>query len=785
MAEFVLTSLDQDDLDNLKNEARRVLAKHGGTFHLNGLDAEVEIIRDMWAVPHIYAKTTADLFFAQGFVHAQDRLWQMEVRRRLESGCLAEVFGSGSLAQDEFTRTIGFKRDIRRIYENLNEDYRIAVDSYAAGVNAWIEKHVDRLPIEFSLARHEPAPWEPTDVIGRGMAYNQAGIWPGKLLRARLLATLGRERAEQIDPLDPPVPFELDEELDLSWIGPEATFGHYRFFGYPERVLHSSYIGSNSWAVDTMASSTGAPLHCSDPHMAIGHPSNWYEVHLCGAGFNVIGASAPGSPGVIIGHNAEVAWGLTNASANIQDIFVEEFHPEDPLRYRVGNSWERAELEKHVIAVRGEGSIGLEVRITRHGPIVYSSRDGKYGLSLAWTGLMDDGPPSMFLLALDLDRARSVDEFHETLKKWNAPAMNFVFAGRDGRIRRVTASRFPIRKTGAGILPVPGWNTDYDWAGLSEPDQMPQELGARNHVILSANEKTTTDTSPLQISSEWDPGFRANRIRAFLAERRKVSVEDMAKLQCDVTSLPARELVPYLLAARASSDEEKAGQDLLRGWDYRLTAESAPAALYETTLRRCFFLLFRKKLGDPLFANYLESARAPVVALLNLLAHPDSYWFDEFGDDPIAGRDQLLMQALREGVAECKKKMGEDSAAWRWGKLHTMYLAHGAARTEALKQLFNIGPFEMPGDIHTVNNTGASFRFGHRQVACASYRQVVDLADFDNSRMVHIQGQSGQPESPHFADFVSLYTRGNYHPMLFSREAIESNAEARLVLIPD
>lgn len=781
MSDFTLTPLDPNDADALKAEARRVLALHDGAFPLTGLESKVEVIRDKWGVPHIYAETMADLFFAQGFVHAQDRFWQMEVRRRLESGRLAEAFGAGALEQDKFTRTIGLKRNVDEIYEQLTGDYRLAVDSYATGVNAWINAHTDKLPIEFSLSFHKPEPWKPTDVIGRGMAYNQAGIWPNKLIRARLLERLGRERAEQIDPLDPPIPFEIADGLDLSWIGKEAAFGHYRFFGYPDRVLHSSYIGSNSWTVDSMASATGAPLHCSDPHMAVGHPSNWYEIHLCGAGFDVIGGSAPGTPGVIIGHNPDVSWGLTNASANIQDVFVEEFRGGDPLQYRVGDSWVEAEIEAHSIPVRGSDPVELEVHITRHGPVVYSSEDARYGLSVAWTGLMDDGPPSMFLPMLDLNRAKDVDEFHEIVKGWNSPAMNFVFAGRDGRIRRISASRYPLRQKGTGVLPVPGWDKDYDWAGLAGPDAMPQEIGKRNHVILSANEKTTTDTSPVQTSSEWDPGFRANRIRAYLAERRKLTVDDMAELQCDVTSLPARELVPRFLALTPDSDEEQIAHDLLAGWDYKLAAESSAAAIYETALRRCFFLVFREKLGDDLFANYLENSRAPVIALLNLLNAPEPYWF---GDDPIAGRESMLRQALREGVAECTEKMGTDPAEWRWGRLHTMYLAHGASRSKALKELFNIGPFEMPGDIHTVNNTGASFRFGHRQVACASYRQIVDMADFDNSRMVHIQGQSGQPESPHFSDLALLYSRGEYHPMLFTRKAIESNEEARLYLDP-
>lgn len=784
---FTLTPLDPDDLDGLRAEARRVLARHDGSFNLRGLGHDVEVVRDNWGVPHIYADSIDDLFFANGFVHAQDRFWQMEVRRRLESGLLSEAFGAGSLGQDTFTRQIGLKRGVDDVYKSLDDETRLILDSYAAGVNAWIETHRDRMPIEFSLAQHTPEPWKATDIIGRGMAYNQSGIWPSKLFRARLIAEVGRENAEILDPLDPPQSFEAPEGLDYSWIGREAAFGHFRFFGFPERLLHSSYIGSNSWTVDGFASASGGPLHCSDPHMAVGHPSNWFEIHLCGAGFDVMGGSAPGTPGVVIGHNRDVVWGLTNASANVQDVYVEEFDPANPTRYRHGDGWREAEIETHQIPVRGGDPVELEVRITHHGPVVHESEDRRLGLAVAWNGLMDEGPPSMFLPILKHNRARDVDEFAQIIEEnWNAPAMNFVFAGRDGRIRRISASRYPIRNKGNGLLPAPGWDPDYDWKGLGGAAEMPKEIGKRNHVILSANEKTTTDASVLQTSSEWDPGFRANRIREFLAGRRKMTVDDMAELQTDYTSLPARELVPWLLSIEAETDDEKLAHDLLAGWDFRLNPDSVAAVVYETALRKCFFILFREKLGDDVFANYLESSRSPLLALLNLLMSPDEYWMGSLGDgDPLKGREYLLRKALAEAIGECREKLGEDPLEWRWGRLHTMYLQHGAARSKSLRRLFNIGPFEMGGDIHTVNNTGASFRFGHRQVACASYRHVVDMGDLDNSRSVHIQGQSGQPESPHFDDLAMLYTAGEYHPMLFTREAVEGAAESRLRLTPE
>lgn len=778
-------SLDLNDLESLRAEARRVLAETEGTFKLKGLQAGVEVVRDRWGVPHIFASTEEDLFFAQGFVVAQDRLWQLEVRRRMEWGRLAEAFGPGALAIDVFVRTIGLKRRAREAFESLDAGSQDAYRRYADGVNAFIEGSYDRLPIEYSLTMLEPEPFEPLDLIGFGMAYLQAGFWPGIVLRARLLDHFGTERLGDIDPKDPPDPLHVPEGMDYSWIGAEAIFGHYRLVGYTDQILHGAYIGSNSWVVDSYASKTGAPIHCTDPHLAVSAPSNWYEMHLCGGGYNVIGCTIPGTPGIVMGHNEHLAWGMTNASAHIQDVYVEELDPGDDSRYRRDGGYETAEVEVHEIPVRGAAEPHtLRVKLTRHGPIVYESPDGKYGLSVCWTAHHSGPAESTFAPAIRYGKAESVGKFQEIIEsEWCSPALNFVFCDGDGRIRRVTAGRVPKRNAGDGLLPQPGWDPSYDWAGLTGAAEMPKELGKRNHVILSANERITTDTSPHVVSKDWDPGFRANRIRAFLAERRKLGVDDMVELQTDVKSLPASEFAGYVLALDPVSDSVSLAQNVLEEWDYRLDASSVAAAVYEVALRRAVFVIFEHKFRKVDFAHWLEGSKAPWISLLDVLAEPSEYWFSEFDpEDPSKGRDKALARAVEEAVEYLRRELGEDHAEWRWGRLHTVYYKHTASRTPVLRKLFDVGPFEMGGDIHTVNNTGFLMRFGFRQLACASYRHIVDMSDFDRSLSVHHPGQSGQPESPHYADLAEVYTQGRYHPQLFSRRAIEENGEARLEL---
>jgi penicillin amidase len=813
-------ALDLSDFDALRREAQRVLPQVDGETHLSGLERPVSIIRDRWGVPHIFAKTARDLFFAQGFVHAQDRLWQMELRRRISSGRLAEVFGISALRRDIFARTLGFQRGLAQELEAADEETRAIVTAYTTGVNAFIEANRDRLPIEFQLVGFEPEPWTPLDVLTRAVAYNQGGIWPRKVLRARLVARFGADHARQLMPTDPDAPIEVPDGADYSWLSGDAVADHLESLGYPRddelvqrgvdlapgarwlgppeelevfAAAPDSAIGSNNWAVDGYKSVTGKPLLASDPHLGIAHPSHWYEMHLVGPThdgrryYNVSGCSTPGQPGIVIGRNARIAWGLTNASADIQDVYIEEFDPHDWSRYRTGDGWAEATVIEETFAVRGEAAPhGHPIRITRHGPIMHASPDGRFGLALRWTATE---PGSVFLQMLAINRAANWEEFTTALRTWSAPPMNFLYADVDGNIGHLAAGFYPIRRRGSGLVPVPGWTDEYEWDGFAPFDQCPRTFNSAEHFIATANQRTTSKSSPHPVSHEWDAGFRAARIKSQLHEQRRWNVRDMAALQADVRSLPARVVVPYILAALAvDNDRDSAlAAELLHNWDAVLDADSAPAALYEVVLHRWFANVFRPRLGD-LFPHYIDQSSAVLLAALRQLEQPDAFWLTPAagsnGSDPAALRDRVLRRCVREALAELRQRCGDDPTAWRWGRLHSILFVHGAARTPELKRLFNVGPFEMPGDGFTPNNTGQNFRFSYRQVAVASYRQVVDLGNPDASLSIHTIGQSGQPESPHYADFAPLWARGEYHPMLFTRAAIDAHAEATLMLQP-
>ena len=809
-------AIDVSDLETLRREALRVLPQTTGELTLAGIERPISILRDPWGVPHIYAKSTRDLFFAQGFTHAQDRLWQMELRRRISAGRLAELFGHSALRRDIFSRTLGLQRGLAEEWETYDEEIRAIISAYVEGVNAFITDHRDRLPLEFQLAGFEPEPWTHLDVLTRAVAYNQGGVWPRKILRARLVARFGPERARQLMPTDPDVPLEVPDGVDYGWLGPEAVADHLASLGYPDddqlrqrgldltpgalwlgpagEAAGDDAVGSNNWAVDGFKAIGGKPLLASDPHLGIAHPSHWYEMHLVGPTYdgrryyNVIGCSTPGQPGIVIGHNARIAWGLTNASADIQDIYVEEFDRNDPLRYRTASDWARAVAIEESFRIRGQTELHHHtVRVTRHGPVLHTSTDGRLALALRWTA---DEPGSVFNQILLINRAGNWGEFTEALRTWSAPPMNFLYADVDGNIGHLAAGFYPLRRRGNGLLPVPGWTDDYEWDGYAPFEHWPQAFNSPDHFLATANQRTTSKSSPHVVSHDWDAGFRAARIKSRLHEQRRWSVGDMAALQNDVTSLPAQIIVPFVLGAIEDDPEPGTAHEiaggLLRGWNGVLDAGSAAAALYEVILQRWFTNAFRPRLGD-LFPHYIDQSGSVLLAAIRLLERPDPFWLaPAAGRDGDAAtlRDLVVRRSVREAVAELKERLGDDPSTWRWGRLHTIYFVHGAARTPALKRLFNVGPYEMPGDGFTPNNTGHNLRFSYRQVALASYRQVVDLGSPDDSLAVHPIGQSGQPESPHYADFAPLWALGNYHPMLFTQAAVTAAAAATLTLRP-
>lgn len=760
---------------------------YDGLITVPGLSAEVSIYRDRWGVPHIYAQSADDLFFAQGYVHAQDRLWQMDFQRRAGHGRLAEVLGESALDSDRFFRTLGLSHAAAKDWALLDETARAALEAYAVGVNAFIEGHRECLPAEFVLLEFEPEPWKPMDslVWGKMIAWSQGFNWPTELLRARLIAALGEARTAELAPPYPDdAPLILPPEVsgysglshatlpDLAWGLPLG--------GEPGQ-------GSNSWVVDGTLTATGHPLLANDPHMPLGLPALWYEIGLHGGGYDVVGFSLPSAPGVIIGHNAHIAWGLTNALADTQDLYLEKLNPANPQQYQYQGQWLAMEVLREEIAVKDRlEPVVLPVRLTRHGPLlddVVGSLEAP--VALRWTGL--DGSP-LFQAVLHLNQATDWPSFRAALANWTVSPQNFVYADTAGNIGYQLAGRVPVRTQGQGTVPVPGWTGEYEWSAEVPFDELPHALNPPTHFLVMANNKIVSHNYPHFLSSEWAAPYRARRIADLIQATDQHTADSFRAMQADVYALPAETLMPYLLTLEPEGWlSERAMRDLLSDWDYRLTSESGAAAVFQVFYRYLVEAVFADELGPALFHEYLRYGDVHHPALERIVPDANNPWFDDVTTPARETRDDILRQAFAAALDELGRHHGDLHTNWHWGDLHRITFVHqplGESGTAALERLVNRGPYPVGGSPFTVNAQVFSFTTPFDVTYGPACRQIVDLGDADGSRSQISTGQSGQPFHRHYDDQMRPWIAVESHPMLWTREAIEKAHVAQLVLRP-
>ncbi len=788
------------------------LPRRQGKLHVRGLHQTVEIITDRYGVPHIYAQDEDDLYFAQGYIHAQERLWQMELNRRIGSGRLSEIVGSIAIEVDRFSRRLGMHRSAATEVERLSAHNRHMLEAYSRGINTFIERNRFRLPLEFTLLRFQPAPWTPADSIqwAKMMGWNLGGNWETEIVRAHLIAKIGIERAMRLETgYDSQHPLIIPPGVAYQGINTGMLEQ------YDQIKLLSGFGimgGSNNWVVDGTKSVTGAPILCNDPHLGQAAPSIWFECHLVAGNLDVIGVSFPGTPGVVIGHNQHIAWGVTNAVSDVQDLYIEKFNPHNPRQYEYQGQWEEAEIIREKIIVKGtKEAVIEEVRVTRHGPIltsmpassqeIHATQNGtgkmptELPLALRWTGLEQCNIISSIL---KLNSATNWQEFLEAMRDWDVPAQNVVYADKEGNIGYVMAGAIPIRAKGQSLVPVPGWNGEYEWTGLIPFEELPQTFNPTQHFIATANNRVVDDSYPYYITNEWLNGYRAQRIRDLLNSKEKLSLADMATIQADQYALPALEIVPHILSIVASTQQERDAQHLLHTWDYVLAPDSTAATIYTTFLRKLEYIVFSTLIGDDeTLLNRYFGIGVTIIApqngyasrtrplLIRLLKQRDNRWFanSAIPNGPMTW-DDALAAALRATLDELQIRLGADMTRWRYGSIHTMTYNHALGTIKPLNRLFNRGPFPVGGDIDTVNMGASMPNNPEVVVTVPSFRQIVDLADLTRSLSVHAPGQSGHPADKHYDDFIPLWRAVKHHPMLFDHAAIEAQAEARLSMHP-
>jgi penicillin G amidase len=815
---------------------RRAFPRIDGTLQLPGLQAAVTVIRDKNGIPHIYAANTHDLFMAQGYVQAQDRLWQMESFRAGIAGNRSQLQPSvDNLETDRFVRTLGWRRAAEADYEVMDADAQAILQAFTDGVNAYRELHASNLPSEFVIVgafgskgpNFQPQPWDAIDSLqtAKFMAWDLSGNANTELFHVKLLQKFGEAKYPAVvNTLQPPYDYQSMPVIvpqGIVWQNVPAQLtvfdGLDAVFGERDRGL-----GSNNWVVAGSHTTTGQPLLANDPHLSMQIPALWYfnALHCqpvsAECPFDVIGASLPGVPGIVIGHNARIAWGMTNVGPDVQDLFIEKVN-NDTNQYEYKGRQLDLQIVPSTWTIKGKlpsgyqpssnevdqyddasdtTTITLNVRYTQHGPLITDVDDSyavdDQAVAFAWPAI--NAPEKVLEAFLGVNLAQNWKDFRAALSLYGTPSQNFVYADVDGNIGYQMPGRIPIRAKGDGQLPVPGWSGEYDWTGYVPFDRLPRAYNPPAGYIATANNAVVGPNFPYFLSKEWDRGYRARRIVDLIEAKDKLSADDFAAIQGDSLDVAAQQIIPYLKDMAVEGDAQKVLK-AIQSWDFQATKQSSGAGAYQVFWLHLLRNTFDDELGD-LAKFYVNGSDVNRQALIQLLAQPDATWWDNIATPEwVEDRDDILKRSLTAAARDLVAQYGADPNSWQWGKLHTITFKHRALGTQPVAFIYNRGPFPVSGYSALVNATGGNFGFAYQpgdpkltdimqETYGPSLRQIVDLSDLNASRFIHTTGQSGLPTNSHYDDMTPLWLNVQYVPMWWKAADIKANAEGTLLLTP-
>ena len=773
----------------------------------HGLTAPVHVYRDDHGIAHIYAENADDLFFAQGYVHAQDRMWQMEFWRHIAQGRVSEIVGEPGLENDMFIRTSGWNRIAAAntaYYEQELPEAMAALTAYSAGVNAYLIENKDDIAISQRILGlvgepWELEPWQPVHSIGWGvvMGWDLGGNWDNELTRARLYATLGQQATDE---LVPGYPFDTRPVIaPTSQLATAAgssaglaaapavdwTRVSTKLIGRPPGALGTGpLLGSNNWVVGGQHTASGLPLLANDPHLGIQMPSIWYQVGLHAPGWDVTGFSFAGIPGVIVGHNERIAWGVTNVGPDVQDLYIERVNPDNPNQYEYMGEWRDFNVIEEVIKVNGGEDVVLTVRETLHGPVISDVLDDQPDvLALRWTA--GSGPSRILQSVLSINQAQNFDEFREALRYWDIPSQNFVYADVDGNIGYQTPSLIPIRTNGQGMVPVPGWTGEYEWEAYIPFEELPTLYNPEQGYIVTANHAVVDEAYPYFIARDWASGDRGQRITDMIEQaiaEGPIDADDFARIHSDSYSLRAAGYVPLLTGLSSDDAAVQRALDTLGQWDYQERRDSVGASLFEIFYMR----LAHNVLADDVGEENVSDAYSTIY-FHQLAQDTAARWWDDATTPETESREDILLRSLAEAVTWLSENLGGDMDEWTWGRLHTATFAStplGESGIGPIESLVNRGPFPADGGSDLVNANNWSWAEPAAVRSHPSMRMIVDMSDFDASRWVIPTGQSGHPFNTHYDDQIELWLNGEYLPMRSSRAAVEDAAVDHLLLQP-
>lgn len=799
-----------------------------GELEVDGLVSTVEVLRDDLGVPHIYATNQHDLFFAQGYTHAQDRFWQMDFWRHIGSGRLSEMFGESQVDTDRFLRSLGWEALAEEEWEAIESPSREILESYADGVNAYLDTHSgSEISLEYAIlplqnSGYEIEPWTPVNTLTwvKVMAWDLRNNMDEEILRA----IVGQDLTpEQVAALYPPFPEDkpvIVEDGAMAAAEPvsaqlpagaiEALESVAATLRALDVVTSDDYdgIGSNNWVVSGELTRSGMPLLANDTHLANQMPSIWYENGLhctddaVGCPYQLIGYSFAGTPGIIIGHNSHLAWGVTNQATDTQDLFIEKLNPEDPMQYEVDGEWVDFEVRTETVEVGGGEDVTHDVLVSRHGPIIsgtYLEEDAfdgssitevpqEYAVALSWAALE---PSTIVDAVMGINRAATYEEFRDAASLWDIAPQNLVYADVEGNIAYFATGKTPVRGAGDGLTPVPGWTSEFEWTGYLTTADKPSLLNPAGGYIHSANQPVIRPGTEPFIGLDAAYGYRGGRIVDMISDAGGHTMETMQQMQLDMRDEGAVNVVPYLLELDAGQDSDVAEMlTFLEGWStgssaFQAEARSSGAAIYMGVWKQILALTFRDELPEHYWpwggSQWFEVVRT-------LLETPEDPWWDDQSTNEIETRDDILLAAVHAAHTELSEMLGGEPATWSWGELHIGHFENqtlGQSGIAPVEWLFNrTAPPRVGGSASIVNavgwNTAESFEVNW----VPSQRMVVDMADFDASEFIHTTGQSGHAFAGNYDSMIEMWTDGEYGPMPFSRNAVDEVTADTLTMVP-
>ncbi|MBN1573042.1 MAG: penicillin acylase family protein [Deltaproteobacteria bacterium] len=775
---------------------KSTLPDYGGELAVEGIGSEVKIIRDSYGMPHIFAETDEDAYFALGYTMAQDRMFQIDLVRRVVRGQLSEILGEELIPVDRLFRTITAKKSLEELYNgDLPPEIRSGMEAFTAGVNCYLENRGGPLPVEFAVLGYKPEPWKAEDCWAAYyyMAWDLNTAFGTEMLYDAVRGKVGDELAKEIMAAYPegsptimpggktaslPSSLKLFETLDLAMEVTGKKIGS----------------GSNNWLVSGKKSVTGKPILANDMHLGFGAPGIWYEAHIKTPTMNVTGVITPGIPLVAVGATETVAWGYTNVMSDDADFYIEKINPDNEDQYEYMGKWEDMEVREEVIKVKGKDDVKFKVRLTRHGPIVddVNGVDGKSGYAYAMRWIAPE-LPTIPMALYAFNRAKTIDDMEKGIEYFKCPGQNVIYADSEGNVGYTASVGIPIRNGFDGMSPLPGWDGKYEWGGFVPTNMQPRMRNPERGWIASANNKHVGEDYPYTISNYYAPAFRFRRISEMLTEKEKLDISDFKRMHSDVTSVFAKEWLPNMievLEGAELSDVEADALNRLKEWDCVADKDSEAAAIYFVTVNGMTDRTFKNRVGEDFYGKMLKYSYIMHNAMTNMISKRkstgrESVWFDDPETEGVETFEDVVQASFKDAVSYFDREFGGDIDRWKWGKLHTLTLNHPFGGESAFLGAFlNIGPFPYNGSLYTVSMASYPVARSFKTDLGPSERYIFDLSDMKNSLRCIPGGISGNFMSPHYDDQMEMFVDVQYRPLVLDRETAEADARYVLTLTP-